>query len=74
MDMPSHRVGPVLDEEAKRAIAHEDATHRRKLAEIEQTPAAHWAEMLPLESDRHLKRLTRIYADLANRMLERQKA
>jgi hypothetical protein len=62
-----------LDEEATRQIAEEDRLHRERLVAIEKTPHVRWPELLPQESDRHLKRLTAIYANLANRVLEQQR-
>ena len=65
--------GPSLDEKAKEEILREDARHRHRLVEIESGNPGTMADLLAEENDRHLKRLTRIYADLADRQMGQPK-
>jgi hypothetical protein len=62
--------GPSLDAKAKEEILREDARHRHRLVEIESGNPGTMADLLAEENDRHLARLTRIYAELADRRME----
>jgi hypothetical protein len=64
------RGGPVLDELAAAAILKEDERHRRRLMEIEESASPVGDELLGEENDLHLKRLTEVYAGLAERRFE----
>lgn len=64
--------GPPLDDLATSQILKEDDRHRQMLINIEKAEASAWSEMLAAENALHLRELTRIYSELAERRLEQQ--
>lgn len=65
-------VGPALDTQARRDILREDDRHRQRLLEIEREASESWNDLLAAEHDTHLKRLTQIYRQLADRRVDSQ--
>lgn len=63
----SDPVGPALDSQARREIIREDDRHRQRLLEIERESSELWSDLLAAENDTHLRRLTQIYSQLADR-------
>ena len=63
-------VGPALDSQARRDILREDDRHRQRLLEIEREASESWNELLAAEHDTHLRQLTQIYSQLADRRVD----
>lgn len=69
MSVSQHN-GPELDGRARREILREDDRHRLRLIEIESSATTDCGDLLAAENDTHLRRLTEIYSQLADRRVD----